>query len=56
MNNGDRIRKMSDEELARFLCNHMLCSRCPALMECNRISDKGSGAIASWLKQEAKDE
>ena len=55
--NGDRIRQMTDEELAkkfvaesRFGCN-----------ECNRRTERGCdgecdlGALA-WLKQEAKDD
>ena len=62
MTNADRIRQMTDEELADFLdtitdCCHggetpSNCNRCPM-----KYSDKPPFClIDSWLKQEAKDD
>ena len=55
MTNGDRIRAMSDEELAKFLRTIMNCLSCPVQKTC--FLEVGCMTkIARWLKQEAKDE
>lgn len=58
--NADRIRVMSDRELAKFLCdmNHE-CYLCPAEDICS--SDQcgnpyNADGMLSWLQKEAKDE
>lgn len=57
MTNGDRIRKMDDEELAEFMADYIVCSKCPLFDErglgagCN--GDCKLGAV-EWLKQEVK--
>ena len=44
--NGDRIRAMSNEELAQFLCRIGDCKTCPfSSIQCN---------IRGWLEREAK--
>lgn len=54
MTNGDRLRSMSDEELARFLCvvKEKLCFACKYehVSECEGISCEK--AREQWLKQE----
>lgn len=46
--NGDRIRAMSDEDLAQFLCQMNTCSTCPfSALQCK---------IGEWLKKEAQSE
>ena len=53
--NADRIRVMTDEELAAFLCNQQDvtgCSMCVAIDFCHY----GHTGMIDWLKQEAKDE
>lgn len=50
--NADRIRSMSDEEFARFLCEQGFCvdERCPRLWdEINCVE-----CIMEWLKSEVK--
>jgi hypothetical protein len=45
--NGDKIRAMTDEELAQFLCQINTCSTCPfASIDCK---------IGEWLREEAAD-
>lgn len=47
LTNADRIRAMTDEELARFLGQHSLCSRverCPDHGKCHKC-------VLDWLKQ-----
>lgn len=58
MTNGDRIRQMTDEELAEFLnsivlhCRQESCSATCSMWECcSSISDYQE----EWLKQEVKD-
>lgn len=59
MTNGDRIRKMTDEELSEFFAVYIECRNCPL------YDEKGLGAgckgdckagATEWLKQEAKDD
>ena len=47
--NADRIRSMTDEKLAKFLCdvNHE-CYQCPAEDLCTN----GSNGMIKWLKEE----
>lgn len=58
MTNADRIRSMSDEELAQWLtypvCAYADCyKRCPALPENNRA--KCDENILEWLQQPTKE-
>lgn len=50
MTNGDRIRNMSDEELAIFLDDDLFseCYDCPARDVCED-DDECSDAIMKWL-------
>jgi len=48
--NADRIRAMSDEELAKWIHEIVDCSSaCPAYNEC----DECRPSLLNWLKQEA---
>ena len=52
--NADRIRDMSDEELAEWLGEHLDCYACPVGLVC--IHNNGCpGALVEWLKQPAED-
>ena len=44
MTNGDRIRKMTDDELQQFLCQINTCETCP-------FAEYGC-KVDEWLKQE----
>lgn len=50
--NADIIRQMSDEELAKFLCDRTECHLCEADDYCTTKDDPSNG-ILKWLKQEA---
>ena len=54
--NGDKIRAMTDEELADFLCDIGECDRrCPAKIgDCIFSDSTCRGAWLDWLKQEAE--
>lgn len=56
MTNADRIRSMTDEELANFvsLCCGWTCAECPVGKECN--GDECFSTWLDWLKQEASDD
>ena len=58
MTNGDKIRQMSDEEIAKYLCN-FACIHCPASNFCDLTIGNTKSCkkvVLNWLKQEAKDE
>lgn len=55
--NADRIRSMTDEELAEFMCHNVSngtvnCTFCAAAEFCRM----GHNGWLNWLKQEAADE
>ena len=54
--NADRIRSMTDEEMAAFLCDISECDRrCPAKIgDCIFSDSTCRGAWLDWLKQEAE--
>lgn len=63
MTNGDKIRKMSDEDLAGLLANIFICPTCLANSVCSRrravcveINFTCVKTVQNWLKQEAKDD
>ena len=59
MTNADRIRAMSDEELAKFLCNFRSCDSskhpcngCKAEPHCHT----GHNGMIDWLQQPAEED
>lgn len=54
MTNGDRIRQMTDEELAVKLGN--VCELCPIGDGCEYIARSCEDIFLEWLKQEAQDD
>ena len=58
MTNGDRIRRMTDEQLAKFLdgiadnCSMQDCKHCPLSGACDDVPI----SMDKWLKQEAKED
>lgn len=54
--NGDRIRSMSDEELARLLCEkNKYCITCEGREFCVYDEEKANGLI-KWMEQEVNDD
>nr|DAF59583.1 MAG TPA: hypothetical protein [Siphoviridae sp. ctmIh35] len=47
--NGDRIRRMTDADLARLLCDISSCRKCMA----KRCCGSGSNGFLDWLKEES---
>ena len=52
--NGQKIRAMSDEELAEFLKQYMSCGFCDARDRKNGCKDCNA-LLLEWLKSEAKE-
>ena len=50
--NADRIRAMSDEEIAQWLCLNYSCTKCLGQELCT-ISDGKANGLLKWLKQPA---
>lgn len=55
--NGDRIRSLTDEELAKIIPRRLDCSECPARIGDYRACvENCKERWLAWLKQEAKDD
>lgn len=61
LTNADRIRAMTDEELAEWISKHMYCAECMFFNDdngtCNydkRYGKGCNGAMLDWLKQEVQ--
>lgn len=50
LSNADRIRAMSDQELAEYLCGLTYCCECEHRNACN-----GEDGYLKWLQQPAKE-
>lgn len=51
--NADRIRAMTDEELANMWFSYVDCGECPMHRECNMLPQDCLRLALEWLKQEA---
>ena len=51
--NADRIRNMSDEELAKNLCLLLDCRKCPTFKTCN-VGSMCYANLLEWLQSEAE--
>ena len=47
MTNGDRIRAMSNNEYADWLCDHLICGDCPVYEKCGKESRNCGGAAST---------
>lgn len=54
MTNADRIRAMSDEELAKLVGKYVYCGLCPLQHSC--IDGECNKVVMEWLKQPAEGE
>lgn len=43
LTNGDKIRAMSDNEYADWLCDHLICGDCPVYGKCGKESRNCGG-------------
>ena len=47
---ADRVRSMSDEELAQFMTKFADCNECPMYMPCeNEYPAEANGCVMRWL-------
>jgi hypothetical protein len=55
MTNADKIRGMTDTELADLLADVIDCWHCPTYADCTDVKSCDN-ALLAWLKQEHKEE
>ena len=55
MTNADRIRSMTDEELANLWWEYVDCSACPIHRECTMLGQDCKRWALAWLKEEVKE-
>lgn len=58
MTNRERLEKMTNEELAKWLCDHFNCEDCPIILPdgiyfCAQLK---TNKLLDWLKAEAEEE
>ena len=53
--NADRIRAMSDEELAKWLCSIATAECCETSCPGRELCSKGHNGLMDWLKQPAEE-
>lgn len=53
MTNRERMEKMTDEELGRWLCKHFDCEQCPMFEESDCY---WTNPLHKWLKAEDEDD
>lgn len=53
--NADRIRAMSDEELAEWICSIMTAECCDQRCPARDICNLGDNGLVKWMKQPAKE-
>lgn len=58
LTNADRIRAMSDEELAKFIPNWIYTNACKCgehYVACNNECEECEKCVADWLRQPAEE-
>ncbi len=53
--NAERIRAMTDEELAELWWERVDCGECPVHKECKLTGQDCKRLVLNWLKKEATD-
>lgn len=54
--NADRIRAMSDEQLAEWLCSLMTAECCDQRCPARGICSLGDNGLVKWMKQPAEED
>lgn len=54
--NADRIRSMTDEELAELWWERVDCGECPVHRDCRMTGQDCKKLALDWLKQEGKND
>ena len=56
MTNSDRVRAMSDEELAEWMCSLMTAECCDQRCPARDICNLGDNGLVKWMKQPAEED
>ena len=56
MTNADRIRAMTDEELAKMFDEYVHCGKCPVREKCETLHSQCVNHLIKWLKQPAEED
>ena len=56
MTNAERIRNMTDEELAKMIEQDSICDMCSAYCDAYQTPEDCVRNVIAWLKQEVSDE
>lgn len=54
--NADRIRAMTDTELAKACCEYIDCMACPCGVDCIQVGKSCEKRMLEWLQQPAQEE
>lgn len=54
--NGDHIRHMTNDELAKMWRYYVDCGECPTNKDCNRTGQECLRRALDWLRKDATDE
>lgn len=54
--NADRIRDMSDDQLAKWLCSLMTAECCDQRCPARDICSLGDNGLVKWMKQPAEED
>lgn len=52
MTNGDKLRRMTDKEIAQFLCRTTECAQCEMSARCRWLSTGVQSGWMTWLREE----
>lgn len=56
LTNADRIRSMTDEQLAEWLCSLMTADCCDQRCPARDICSLGDNGLVKWMKQPAEED
>lgn len=56
MTNGDRIRSMTDEEIASFICKICVRECCDLTCPARNICADGDNGLQKWIKMEVNED
>ncbi len=51
MTNHEKLKTMTDKELAEWLCNKLICKECDGWGQCN-AEDGAANGLVKWLRKE----
>lgn len=55
MTNEEKMKSMTTEELAKFICKNIECYECPGKNFCY-LAEGNANGLQTWLKKEVEEE